>query len=235
MPEADGPQTFLFADLAGYTALTEAHGDEQAAEVVGDFCRSVRALLDRHGASEVKSIGDAVMLHTDDPAMAVHLGDHIVREIGSRHAFPTVRVGVHTGAAVQREGDWFGRAVNVAARIVDVAGEREVLVTAATRDAAADRLPEFAFVPAGERRLKNVGEPVEVFRAISIDAPAADGVALDPVCRMVIDPARAVAHVSHRGRDYAFCSEECRDSFLDNPRAYAVLGPRRLRLWRRRG
>ena len=232
---AAGPQTFLFADLAGYTALTEAHGDEQAAEVVGDFCRSVRALLDRHGAHEVKSIGDAVMLHTDDPAMAVHLGDHIVREIGSRHAFPTVRVGVHTGAAVEREGDWFGRAVNVASRIADVAGEREVLVTAATRDAAADRLPEFAFMPAGARRLKNVGEPVEVFRVVPVESPAAEGVALDPVCRMVIDPARAVAHVSHGGRDYPFCSEECRDAFLQNPRAYAVPAPRRLRWWGRRG
>jgi adenylate cyclase len=235
MPETLAAHTFLFADLAGYAALTEAHGDEQAAEVVGDFCRSVRALLDRHGATEVKSIGDAVMLHTNDPALAVHLGDHIVREIGSRHAFPTVRVGVHTGAAVEREGDWFGRAVNVAARIVDVAGEREVLVTAATRDAAAGRLPEFAFVPAGERRLKNIGEPVAVFRAVSVDAPALDGMTIDPVCRMVIDPARAVARVSHRRRSYAFCSEACRDAFVQSPRAYATPGPGRLDRWRRRG
>ena len=50
-------QTFLFADLSGFTALTEAHGDEQAADLVGGFCVAVRQLLDAHQAQEVKTIG----------------------------------------------------------------------------------------------------------------------------------------------------------------------------------
>lgn len=222
MPESTGPQThtFLFADLAGYTALTEAHGDDQAAEVAGDFCRSVRALLESHDATEVKSIGDAVMLHAEDPAAAVHIACHIVDEIGARHAFPTVRVGVHTGAAVERDGDWFGGAVNVAARIVGVAEEREVLVTAATRAAAAERLPDLEFLPAGARRLKNVAEPVEVFRAVPLGAGAAVGLPTDPVCRMVVDPAQAAATVDSGGVKYQFCSERCRDAFVHNPSLY---------------
>jgi YHS domain-containing protein len=52
-------QTFLFADLSGFTALTEAHGDEQAADLVARFCVAVRQLLDEHRAHEVKTIGHA--------------------------------------------------------------------------------------------------------------------------------------------------------------------------------
>ena len=215
-------QTFVFADLAGYTALTEAHGDEHAAEVVGDFCRSVRALLENHGAHEVKSIGDAVLLHTTDAAAAVHIGMHIVDETGSRHGFPTVRVGVHTGQAVERDGDWFGSAVNLAARVVAAASEREVLVTAATRDAAAESLPELQFVSAGVRRLKNVATPVELFRPVAAHAATAVGLPVDPVCRMALDPALAADRLAHGGRDYYFCSERCRDAFAKNPAVYAL-------------
>lgn len=222
MPDdAAQTHTFLFADLAGYTALTEAHGDEHAAEVAGDFCQKVRALLQNHGATEVKSIGDAVMLHADDPAAAVEIAMHIVGEIGTRHAFPTVRVGVHTGAAVERDGDWFGGAVNIAARIVAAAGEQQVLVTAATRNAAAERLPDLEFVPAGPRNLKNVTEPIEVFRVVPLGVPGAIALPTDPVCRMVIDPARTTVTADYRGREHRFCSERCRDVFVRNPALYA--------------
>jgi class 3 adenylate cyclase len=124
--------TFLFADLAGFTALTETHGDEHAADLVGDFCAAVRAILGDHGAVEVKQIGDALMLRVDDPTEAVALGLRIVHEIGSRHGFPTVRVGMHTGPAVERGSDWFGTTVNVAARVSAIAGGGEVLLTEAT-------------------------------------------------------------------------------------------------------
>jgi class 3 adenylate cyclase len=71
-------QTFLFADLSGFTALTEAHGDEQAADLVGGFCVAVRQLLAAHQAQEVKTIGDALMLRTGD----VTLGD-LVRHLSA--------------------------------------------------------------------------------------------------------------------------------------------------------
>ena len=97
-------QTFLFADLSGFTALTEAHGDEQAADLVGGFCVAVRQLLDAHQAQEVKTIGDALMLRTGDAAAAIRLGLCIVQDVGALHGFPRVRVGMHTGSAGAREG-----------------------------------------------------------------------------------------------------------------------------------
>jgi len=71
-------QTFLFADLAGFTALTEAHGDEQAADLVAGFCRTVRGLLPTYNGEEVKEIGDAVMIRVPKAADAVRLGPYRV-------------------------------------------------------------------------------------------------------------------------------------------------------------
>ncbi len=69
----DSHATFVFADIAGFTALTEAHGDEQAATLVADFCEAVRAELPA-GAAHVKTIGDALMLRVPDPGEAILLG-----------------------------------------------------------------------------------------------------------------------------------------------------------------
>src|SRR5919108_1491154 len=131
-------QTFLFADLSGFTALTEAHGDEQAADLVGGFCVAVRRLLADHQAHEVKTIGDALMLRSGDAGAAIRLGLRIVHDVGAQHGFPLVRVGMHTGPAVERAGDWFGATVNVAARVSAAASGGEALLTAATRVAAGD-------------------------------------------------------------------------------------------------
>ena len=81
-------QTFVFADLSGFTALTEAHGDEQAADLVGGFCVAVRQLLAAHQAQEVKTIGDALMLRSADAAAAIPLGLCIVHDVGAQHGFP---------------------------------------------------------------------------------------------------------------------------------------------------
>jgi hypothetical protein len=131
-------QTFLFADLSGFTALTEAHGDEQAVDLVDGFCVAVRQLLAAHHAHEVKTIGDA-LTRTGDTAAAIRLGLCIVHDVGARHGFPLVRVGMHTGPAVERGGDWFGATVNLAARVSAAAAGGEALLTAATRDAATSR------------------------------------------------------------------------------------------------
>ena len=154
-----GPHTFLFTDLVGFTALTAAHGDERAADVAIEFCERVRPLLPGHRAEEIKSIGDALMLRSDDPALGVLLGVRIVDELEQVEGFPPVRVGVHSGPAVERAGDWFGTTVNVAARLCAAAGGGEVLASEATV-VAAGKLGE---VDIGERRLhwlKNVTEPV---------------------------------------------------------------------------
>ena len=157
--------TFVFADIAGFTALTEAHGDHDAAALVAEFCRSVRAELPATGGSEVKTIGDAVMLSIPDPAEAILLGLRVAHELMRGHGAPAVRVGLHHGPAIEREGDYFGAAVNLAARVSGEASGGEVLLTGQTAALAPD-LEGVFYEPRGRRELRNVREPVELFAAV---------------------------------------------------------------------
>ena len=109
--------TFAFADIAGFTALTEAHGDEAAFALVSDFTNAVRAELDSVQGEHVKTIGDALMLRIPDPGNGIVLGLRIANDLMVDHGAPSVRVGLHHGQAVENEGDYFGAAVNLAARV----------------------------------------------------------------------------------------------------------------------
>jgi adenylate cyclase len=156
---AAGSHSFLFTDLVGFTALTAAEGDDRAAEVACDFYDRVRPLLAPHGAEEIKTIGDALMLRCDEPADAMRLGVAIVSELESDPSFPLVRVGIHTGPAVHHNGDWYGTTVNVAARLCAAAAGGQVLASETTRERAG-RVRGLEF---GEERLhwlKNVSDPV---------------------------------------------------------------------------
>lgn len=160
----EGHQSFVIADLVGFTALTEAYGDEHAAEIAGRFRTGVHGLLETHHASEVKALGDGILLRVPSAAAAIGLGVRIADDVAGRDGVPLARVGVHTGSAVERDGDWFGSAVNTAARVVALAEAGQVLVTEAARTAAGD-IPGIRLREAGERRLRNVSTPVVVYGA----------------------------------------------------------------------
>src|SRR5205085_6828323 len=168
-PSASAPDaasaTFLFADIAGYTALTEAHGDAQAADLVAEFFHAVSEELPTWGGTHVKTIGDALMLRIPDPAQAVLLGLRITHELLLGHGAPAVRVGLHHGPAIERNGDYFGAAVNLAARVAAVAIGGEVLLTAHTA-ALAPTLEGILYQPRGRQTLRNIREPVELFVAL---------------------------------------------------------------------
>lgn len=212
-------QTFLFADLAGYTALTEAHGDEQAADAAEAFCEAVRDLLPAYRAAEVKAIGDAMLVRVADPTAAARLATRILTDYGKRHQGLGVRIGIHTGTAVRRGEDWFGSAVNVASRVADLAVAGQVLLTDPTRRALS---PSVVVRELGERRLRNVPRPVVLYELV-ISSAAPDGLlTVDPVCRMVLDQAHAVGTRLYRDAAYSFCSDECAEAFAAEPERYVM-------------
>jgi adenylate cyclase len=147
-----------FADLAGYTQLTEALGDLHALDVVDRFQAKVTATLP-DDARVIKTIGDEVMVVGPDPAAlaawALRLGE-LVSE-------PRPRAAVHYGYAQYREGDYFGREVNLAARLQAESGAGEVLVTRAVVEASGASL---SFEPLAEVRLRGFSEPTELFRVL---------------------------------------------------------------------
>ncbi|MBN1530475.1 MAG: adenylate/guanylate cyclase domain-containing protein [Thermoleophilaceae bacterium] len=124
--------TFVFADLVGYTAHTSERGDAAAADLARQFRRMMCALSRDHGARQVKSMGDGVMIWSADAATAVSLAADALRRVGASPDLLPVRIGVHTGPAVRRGSDFYGTAVNTAARLADAAQPNEALVSEAT-------------------------------------------------------------------------------------------------------
>src|SRR5437899_3930145 len=152
-------------DLVGFTALTAERGDDNAAEVALRLYAHVRRLLPEHRGEEIKTIGDAMMVRCEDPRQGLELGLRISEQIDDEPDLPPLRVGVHTGSAVCRDGDWYGSAVNVAARLCSAAGGGEVLVSEAAREAAGSP----RHIDFGVRRLhwlKNIPEPVAAGSAV---------------------------------------------------------------------
>jgi class 3 adenylate cyclase len=128
--------TFVFADLVGYSTLTANRGDLAAARLAEEFQRAMSALSRQHGAWQVKAMGDGVMIWAPNASQAIALAARAVAEVGTRSDLLPVRVGAHTGPAVMRGGDWYGSAVNIAARVASRAAPNEALITGATHAAA---------------------------------------------------------------------------------------------------
>jgi len=150
-----------FADLAGYARLTVERGDEAAVSTVEGFVRAVAQSLPLD-ARVIKTLGDEVMVVGSDvaalTAWAVGLQDQIAP------GEPPPRIGVHYGEALYRDGDYFGREVNQAARVVARAGGGEVLVTRSVVESAQGH-DGLEFIRIGEVRLKGFSEPTELFVA----------------------------------------------------------------------
>jgi class 3 adenylate cyclase/YHS domain-containing protein len=198
-----------FVDMAGFTALTEEQGDEDAAAIATRFADLTLGAL-KAGERLVKSIGDAVMVTCPTPGRAVRLIERLmIRASG----LPPLRAGIHYGPVVEKKGDVFGATVNLAARIAAEAHAGEVLSTKAIADAAEkDGIP---VIELGEVLLKNVSGPVPLY-ALGL-VLGVSGTPIDPVCRIPVDRRAAVGTIKHRGKEYWFCSTTCIAAFASNP------------------
>jgi adenylate cyclase len=150
-----------FADLAGYARLTVERGDEEALEAVERFVEAVEQSLPSD-ARVIKTLGDEVMVVGSDAAALT--GWAVGLQSSLETGQPPPRIGIHYGDALYRDGDYYGREVNQAARVVARAAGGEVLVTRPVVDlaAAADGI---SFERIGEVGLKGFSEPTELFTA----------------------------------------------------------------------
>jgi adenylate cyclase len=164
LPEEEGRMRIVvaFADLAGYTRLTEERGDDEAVGVVERFVEAVEHSLPID-ARVIKTLGDEVMVVGSDAAGLTQWAVSFQQE--SPPDAPKPRIGIHSGEAIYRDGDYYGRDVNQAARVVARAAGGEVLVTRAIVDAA-DGVDGLSFELIGEIGLKGFSEPIELFHAL---------------------------------------------------------------------
>ena len=156
------PPAIAFLDLTGYTELAEQRGDEAAADLATALAGVVDRAAQEHGGRPVKWLGDGVMFHFPDSGGAVLGGLHLLEQTEQSVQVPA-RIGINAGAIVQQEGDFFGRTVNVAARIADYAKPHEVLVSEEARSGADVDGVEFELV--GDVELKGVSRAVRLHRA----------------------------------------------------------------------
>jgi class 3 adenylate cyclase len=156
------PPAIAFLDLTGYTALTEERGDEASAELADRLAALVNAAAQPHGGHPVKWLGDGVMFHFPDATAAVLTGIDLVEQTPSAVEV-RARVGVNAGRVVFRDGDYFGRTVNVASRIADYARPGEVLVSEEVKQQwHADGV---AFQPIGPVALKGLRDEITLYSA----------------------------------------------------------------------
>jgi adenylate cyclase len=163
----DRPPAMVFLDLVGYTRLTEERGDQIAAELVGRLAQIVQSGSARFGGKPVKWLGDGVMFHFPDPRQAVLCSLELVDQTPEA-GLPPAHVGVNAGPVIFRDGDYFGRTVNIAARIAGQAGPGEVLVSDDVAGlTAGDGL---RYHPIGPVELKGLTKAVVLHR-VTKDAP----------------------------------------------------------------
>ncbi len=150
-----------FADMVGYTAMARSLPTAELVTTIGTFEREVVDLVTDHGGRVVKLIGDEVMFVLPDPADACRLALALAAEFTAHPVVPPLRVGLATGEVLTRDGDYYGRVVNAASRLVELAEPGGVVVSDGVRDLLGGAFPTTALPPT---RVKGYDEPVQAFR-----------------------------------------------------------------------
>lgn len=203
--------TFAFADMAGFTALTESHGDEHAADAAFDFFDELARVLPPRTSEVVKTVGDAALIRFDHVDEAVESCQSLLNSTDRGHGTLSIRIGLHRGAAVKRSDDWFGSAINHAARIASIARGGEILASESVHGQLSSS-QAVGWHDRGTASFKNISDPVRLFGWTSKSFEGGE-LLLDPVCHMRIAPALAATSLEYDGETFFFCSDRCATTF----------------------
>ena len=167
--EGEQETAVCFADLVGFTTLGGQLAAEELGTVITEFGELAADVADSR-VRLVKTIGDAAMFSCRDPAPLVDAALSLLEAVKEAD-LPSLRAGVACGPAVQRGGDLYGHAVNLASRVTAMARAESVLCTEEVRDAVPD---DFDWSYAGKHRIKGIEKSIPLYRARRLEA-AADG------------------------------------------------------------
>jgi adenylate cyclase len=160
----------MFTDLAGYTALTQRN-EALAMQLLEEHRRIVRPFFPKHNGREVKTIGDAFLVEFESALEATRCAFDIQQSLSELNSGRQedrrllVRVGIHLGDVIHDQNDVYGDAVNIASRIEPLASPGGICVTQQVYDQIKNKF-EFPLTTLGQKTLKNVSEPVEVYKVI---------------------------------------------------------------------
>ena len=210
--------TFCFIDIAGYTALTDVHGEHAAADLVQEFCALVNANVAGHGQVH-ELIGDCAFVVFPDPVAAIRSCTEIYGEVARLKDFPVLRTGLHHGSALFKNGRYFGTTINLAARVAAQAKGGELLATGAVVDLLrGQNLDGLEIIHMGRVSLKNISQATDLY-TLRLPNVLPDTV-IDPVCQMQVDKSQAIGSIRHHDQTYWFCSLDCVQRFSNRPDDY---------------
>jgi adenylate cyclase len=212
---------FLIADLAGYTALTEAHGGTEAAKVIRRYVELAEGAM-RPGVDLVERVGDELLIAGSESRPVLETAICLRDAIDTEPMFPGVRMGIHGGRVLRNEGRYYGTALNLTARLAAHARPGQILcsdVIAAVCETRGIPCREL-----GPVRFKNLPLPVGVFE-LAVSHPVDAETKIDPVCRMHVTAATAPARLPYGGAVHLFCSFECARAFSSAPDRFVPAAP----------
>jgi len=208
---------FMIADLSGYTALTEAHGDVSAAKVVSRYVEIVENSL-QPGAYLAERVGDEVLVISPRVDGVLRTAIKLRDEVEQEPYFPTLHAGIHAGGMLEENGRFFGTALNLTSRLAAHAKGEQILCTREVVTLAT-HIRDIDFRALGVVQFKNISKPIAIFEVVSAFRRTEQKV-IDPVCRMQVTPETAPAMLPFRGTTYYFCCFECAKAFAEHPDRY---------------
>lgn len=204
--------TIVFLDLVRFTSLTDVHADVAGAGAAGYLVVATRDSLPP-GVRLVKTLGDGVLLRAEDPESALRVASSVVEKVHELARGLDLRGGADHGPVVERDGDVFGRTVNLAARAAALTSPGSWAVTRPVALAAGS--VGLAVEPLGQVDIPGFGQSIELFE---IDACDHDGHWItDPVCGMRLDPDHVSEWVGGDDSGLGFCSTECVSTYVAMP------------------
>jgi len=198
--------SILIADLSGYTALTEAHGSETAADLIDQYLSHVdEALVGDCYLHE--RVGDEVMIIASSPDDLAATAAILSNKVFNKCNFLQLHGGLHTGTLLKRNNSFFGSSLNLASRIASKASPGTFLCSDIFFNALSEKY-QLSFAPKGKHTFKNVKNEIELFEFL---LQPGEKIFIDPVCRMMVKDT-SIPHPTDA--EIFFCSAECLNNYL---------------------
>jgi len=207
---------FLIADLTGYTALTEAHGDFSAAQIIGRYSELVEGVLTKDVKFH-RQVGDEILMISSNPLSMLHYAIKLKDIVEKESHFPSIHAGLHYGSVIKQDEKIFGSAINLTSRIACFAKGGQILCSRTFKESV--RESDIFFHSLGEKRFKNVIKPMEIFE-LTTNKETEEIWYADPVCRMHVSENTAPAKLPFEKKTIYFCSFECAKKFISDPELY---------------